>query len=127
MRVSNKADKYKKQNNPDSFPLGLFGQVLSHRFVGSEDLWLIWAGVAKLFLFVGVIQVTCQSFQLPGDVKVTVLLTHHLMGEPQEKICYGDTVFILLQAMLMWVFFTFMMLSLGSKLQSAKVKESPSR
>lgn len=61
-----------------SLPFELLVQVLGHRMIGSENLWVIRAGVTKLFLFVGILQVTCQTFQLCRYVKVTVLLTHHL-------------------------------------------------
>lgn len=62
-----------------SLPLDLlFFHALCHRLVGKDDLFVIWTGETKLILFVGIVQVTCQTFQLTRDGKVTVCLTHHL-------------------------------------------------
>ncbi len=61
-----------------SLPFDLLGQVLCHRFVGKEDLRVLWAGVTKLVSFVGIFQVTRQTFQICRDVKVAILLAHHL-------------------------------------------------
>lgn len=63
-----------------SLLLEVLVQVLGHRPVGAKDLWVIWAGVTKLVLFVSISQVTSQTLQVCWDVKVTILLTHHLGG-----------------------------------------------
>lgn len=46
---------YNSLFSASSHALDLFVQVLSNRLVSKEDLWFLWAGVVKLFLFVGII------------------------------------------------------------------------
>lgn len=40
----------------------LFIEILSHRLVRDEDLYILWATHAKLLPFVGVVQVTFEAF-----------------------------------------------------------------
>lgn len=88
-----------------SLPLdALFVQVLCDSLVGDEDLRVTRAGVTKLISFVGVAQVTCQTPQLFGDVKVAVLLAHHLPGDPFQAqlimtihLYPSDTTFVYLR------------------------------
>lgn len=51
---------------------------LGHGVVGAEDLGVSGAGVAEVFLLVGVVQVASQSRQLSRDLKVPQSLGHHL-------------------------------------------------
>lgn len=47
---------------PPNSPLLLLVQILGHRTVGKQDLLVLGAGVVKLVLLVGVLQVTSQTF-----------------------------------------------------------------
>lgn len=47
---------------PPNSPLLLLVQVLGHRAVGTQDLVVFGAGVAKLVLLVGVLQVMSETF-----------------------------------------------------------------
>lgn len=96
--------------------------VFSHRLVGKQDLRVWWAGVAKLVLHGRILQVTHQSPQPAlGEVKAAILQTHHLR-EQQVHISVGST-----SAPWWRLSATFTTLSLGRRLQSARVSVSPSR
>lgn len=102
---------------------------LGHGVVGSKHLRVSGAGVEEVFVLVGVFQVASQSRQVARYLKVPQSLGHHLWIGGRwwvnPLVCF-------------WLFrwgsrfgpklgVTFTMWSLGSRLQSAKVRSLPSR
>lgn len=68
-------------------------EVFGHRVVGQQNLWVIWAGAAKLFPLVSLLQVAGQTSQRLRNLKAPVLLTHHLLesvrGTVKQFKCFA--------------------------------------
>lgn len=65
-------------NDEVAWQRSLFDQPLSYILIGYLDLLVAGAGVGELFAHVHLVQVLPDPRHLLGDVKASVLLSHHL-------------------------------------------------